>query len=113
MKLVTLGNPAPASEYDFRRLVSDIFPPTEPAPDYPLLLLELAQLQTPTTDQYGDLVSQALIQTEKASSLATAIRELIEAGQAGEDGEILELRKAVEEAVNDLLPVARSRQVSG
>jgi hypothetical protein len=40
--------------------------------------------------------------------LQTAIRELIEAGHAGEDGEIVELRKSVEEAIDDLLPVAES-----
>lgn len=108
MKLVTPGNPAPASEYEFRRLVSDLFHQLSQPLTTLCCSLELALLQTLTSDQYGDLVSQALIQTEKASSLATAIRELIEAGEGGEDGETLELRKAVEEAIDDLLPVAES-----
>ncbi len=70
--------------------------------------LELAQLQTPTAEQYGEIVSRTLEQAEKASWLATAIRELFDAGQAGEDGEVLELRWVVEDAVADLLPVAQS-----
>ena len=83
MKLVTPGNPVPASEYEFRRLVSDLFHQLSQPLTTLCCSLELALLQTLTSDQYGDLVSQALIQTEKASSLATAIRELIEAGEGG------------------------------
>ncbi len=53
-------------------------------------------------------MDRALEQAAKVSWLATAIRELLDAGQAGEDGELLELRRAVEHAVGDLLPLAES-----
>ena len=73
--------------------------------------LELALLQSPTLEQYGEIVTQALGQAEKASSLATAIREQFDAGQPGGSGELLDLRRAVEEAIADLLPVAESAGV--
>jgi hypothetical protein len=66
----------------------------------------LALLQTPTAEQYGEIVSQALCQAEKVSSLARAIRERFDAGQVGDRGEVLELRTAVADVVGDLLPVA-------
>ena len=68
-------------------------------------------LQTPSAEHYSEVVGHALGQAEKVSALATAIRELIEAGQAGYGGELLELRRAVEDAVADLLPVAESAGV--
>jgi C4-dicarboxylate-specific signal transduction histidine kinase len=108
VKLVTPGNPEPASDCEFRRLVSDLFHQLSQPLTTLCCSLELALLQTPTADQYGHLISQTLIQAEKASLLATAIRELIDAGQAAEGSEILELRKAVDEAIDDLLPVAES-----
>ena len=56
-------------------------------------------------------MSQALCQAEKVSSLATAIRELFDASQPGEHGEVLELGAALAETVSDLLPVAESAEV--
>lgn len=70
--------------------------------------LELALLQTPTAEQYVEIVSQALGQAEKVSELTNAIRELFDAGRPGESGEVLDLRGAVEGAIADLLPVAES-----
>lgn len=111
MKLVTMGNPPAAAEYEFRELVSDLFHQLSQPLTTLCCSLELALLQTPTVDQYADIVSQALTQTEKASSTTTAIRELFDAGRPAEGGEILELRRAVDDAVADLLPVAESAGV--
>ena len=91
-----------------RQLVCDLFHQLSQPLTTLCCSLELAQLQTPTPEQYGEIVSRTLEQAEKASWLATAIRELFDAGQAGKDGEVLELRWVVEDAVVDLLPVAQS-----
>jgi C4-dicarboxylate-specific signal transduction histidine kinase len=111
MKLVTMKNPSPAPECESRQLVSDLFHQLSQPLTTLCCSLELALLQTLTAEQYGEVVGHALSQAEKVSSLATAIRELFDAGQAGEGGEVLELRRAVEDAVGDLLPVAESAGV--
>jgi signal transduction histidine kinase len=111
MKLVTVGNPPATAEDEFRQLVSDLFHQLSQPLTTLCCSLELALLQTPTADQYDEIVSQALIQTERASATATAIRELFDAGRVPGGGEILELRRAVEEAIADLLPVAESSGV--
>ena len=108
MKLVTMKNPAAAAECESRQLVSDLFHQLSQPLTTLCCSLELALLQTPSAEQYSEVVGHALGQAEKVSALATAIRELIEAGQAGYGGELLELRRAVEDAVADLLPVAES-----
>jgi signal transduction histidine kinase len=110
MKLITMGDPA-AAEGESRQLVSDLFHQLSQPLTTLCCSLELALLQTPTAQQYGEIVSQALVQAEKVSALATAMRELFDAGQAGEGGEALELRRAVEDTVGDLLPVAESAGV--
>jgi hypothetical protein len=83
----------------------------EPAPDHLVLLAGVGTAPDPHSQQYGEIVSHALGQAEKVSSLATAIRELFDAGQAGEGVEVLELRRAVADTVDDLLPVAESAGV--
>jgi Transcriptional regulatory protein, C terminal len=83
----------------------------EPAPDHSLLLAGVGPPPDPTAEQYGEIVSQALCQAEKVSSLARAIRKLFDAGQVGDRGEVLELRTAVADAVGDLLPIAESARV--
>jgi C4-dicarboxylate-specific signal transduction histidine kinase len=110
MKLTMMANPA-AANGEPRRLVSDLFHQLSQPLTTLCCSLELAQLQTPTAEQYGEIVSRTLEQAERVSWLATAIRELFDAGQAGEDGEVLELRWVVEDAVADLLPVAQSAGV--
>lgn len=110
MKLTTMGNPA-AAEGEPGQLVFDLFHQLSQPLTTLCCSLELALLQTPTLEQYGEIVSRALAQAEKVSWLATAVRELFDAGQAGEGGEVLELRWAVEDAVADLLPVAESAGV--
>lgn len=105
-----MENPA-AANGEPRQLVSDLFHQLSQPLTTLCCSLELAQLQTPTTEQYGEIVSRTLEQAEKVSWLATAIRELFDAGRAGEDGEVLELRWVVEDAVADLLPVAQSAEV--
>lgn len=110
MNLVAMGNP-PAAVSESQQLVSDLFHQLSQPLTTLCCALELAQLQTPTREQYGEIVSHALGQAEKASALATAIRELFDAGQPGGRGDLLDLRRAVEEAVADLLPVAESAGV--
>jgi two-component system, OmpR family, sensor kinase len=107
MKLTTMATAA-ADNGEPRQLVCDLFHQLSQPLTTLCCSLELAQLQTPTAEQYSEIVSRTREQAEKASWLATAIRELFDAGQAGEDGEVLELRWVVEDAVTDLLPVAQS-----
>ncbi len=111
MNLAAMGNPTAAALTESQQLVSDLFHQLSQPLTTLCCALELALLQTPTREQYGEIVSQALGQAEKASALATAIRELFDAGQPGGSGDLLELRRAVEEAVADLLPVAESAGV--
>ena len=111
MKLITMRDPAPTAECESRQLVSDLFHQLSQPLTTLCCSLELALLQTPTAEEYGEILSLALGQAEKASSLTTAIRELFDASQASEDGDVLELRRAVEETVGDLLPVAESAGV--
>lgn len=108
---ITRGNSVAEAECESRQLVSDLFHQLSQPLTTLHCSLELALLQTPTAEQYGEIVSQALRQAEKVSSLATAIRELFDASLAGEGGEVQELRRAVEEVVGDLLPVAESAGV--
>jgi hypothetical protein len=111
MKLITMENRILPAEYESRQPVSDLFHQlSQPIPTL-CCSLELALRQTPEPEQYREIMSQALCQAEKVSSLATAIRELFDAGQPGENGEILELGTAVADAVTDLLPVAESAGV--
>ncbi len=111
MNPVATGNPTASAACESRQLVSDLFHQLSQPLTTLSCALELALLHTPTLEQYGEIVSQAVGQAEKASALATAIRELFGAGQAGENGEVLELRRAAEDAVADLLPVAESAGV--
>ena len=111
MKLSTMSNPTAAANDEPRQLVSDLFHQLSQPVTTLCCSLELAQFQTPTPEQYGEIVNRALEQAEKVSWLAIAIRELFDAGQAGEDGEVLELRQGIEDAVGDLLPVAESAGV--
>ncbi len=111
MKSEMMENLSPAAECESRQLVSDLFHQLSQPLTTLCCSLELALLQTPTAEQYGEIVSHALGQAEKVSALATAIRELFDASQAGEGGEALDLRRAVEDTVVDLLPVAESAGV--
>ena len=111
MKLITMENRTVPAEYESRQLVSDLFHQLSQPITTLCCSLELALLQTPDAEQYGEIVSQALCQAEKVSSLATAIRELFDASQPGEHGEVLELGAALAETVSDLLPVAESAEV--
>jgi signal transduction histidine kinase len=111
MNLMTTGTSTLPAEHESRQLVSDLFHQLSQPLTTLCCTLELAQLQTPTVEQYGVIVDQALGQTEKVASLVTAIRSLFDAGQAGEDGEVLDFRRAVEDAISDFLPVAESAGV--
>jgi signal transduction histidine kinase len=111
MNVVVSGNPMRTATSEFRQLVSDLFHQLSQPLTTLCCSLELALLQPPGPEQYREIVTHALVQAEKASSLATAIRELFDASRPGENGEVLDLRRAVEEAVTDLLPVAEAAGV--
>lgn len=108
MKLITMANRTMPAEYESRQLVSDLFHQLSQPITTLCCSLELALLQTPDAEEYGAIMSQALGQAEKVSALATAIRELFDASQPGENSELLELGPAVADTVSDLLPVAES-----
>ena len=110
MKLTTMGSPAAAANREPHQQISELFHQLSQPITTLCCSLELAQLHTLTAEQYGEILSRALEQAEKVSRLSTAIRELFDAGQAGE-GEVLDLHRAVEDAVGDLLPVAESAGV--
>ncbi|MGH9544878.1 MAG: sensor histidine kinase [Terriglobales bacterium] len=110
MNFAATGNPA-AAEAELRHLVSDLFHQLTQPLTIMRCSLELALLQAPSAEQYGEIVGRVLRQAEQASWLVTAIRELFDATQAGEDSQVLELRSAVEDAVSDLLPVAEAAGV--
>jgi len=111
MKVITTGSPAPALAYDSRQLISDLFHQLSQPVTSLCCSLELARLQTSTLKQYAEIVSRTLSEAQKVSWLVTALRELFNASQAGEDCEVLELRQAIGHAVDDLRPVAESAGV--
>jgi hypothetical protein len=108
---MTTGPPSTLPELELRQLGSDLLP----ALSHPLTALccslELALQQSLTAEEYRDSVSNALIQAERVSWLTMGIRELFEAGQAGEDCEVLPLQVAVACAIDDVLLVAEAARV--
>ncbi|MGH9503508.1 MAG: hypothetical protein ACRD20_11720 [Terriglobales bacterium] len=111
MKTAGLGTPEALAAGETRQLLSDLFHQLSQPLTTLCCSLELALLQSPTAEQYNQMASRALQQAEQVSWLSTAIRELFDAGQVAEGGELLELRQAVEAAIGDLLPVADSAGV--
>jgi C4-dicarboxylate-specific signal transduction histidine kinase len=103
-----VSNPAVPLEEEGRQLLSDLFHQLSQPLTTLCCALELASLQTRTAEQYSQVVIRALAQAEKVSWLATAIRELFDAGNPGENPEAVALSRAVEQTVADLLPVAES-----
>jgi hypothetical protein len=87
MMPITQENSVTGVECESRQLVSDLFHQLSQPLTTLCCSLELALLQTPNAEQYGEIVSQALSQAEKVSALATAIRELFDASLAGQGGE--------------------------
>jgi hypothetical protein len=69
--------------------------------------LELALQQPLTAEQYRDSLGRALAQAERVSWLAMGMRELFDAGQVGEGGEVLNLPAVVESVIDDIRLVAR------
>jgi C4-dicarboxylate-specific signal transduction histidine kinase len=101
-----MGIPYPMPDCEPRRLGSDLFHALSQPLTALCCSLELALQHTPTAEQYRESVSTALSQAERVSWLAMGMRELFDAGQAGEDCEILLLQVAVESAIADVLLVA-------
>jgi hypothetical protein len=111
MKLRALADPTHAGNCEIRQLTSDLFHELSQPLTNLCCSLELALIQSPTTEAYSQIVSQALVQAEKASELATAIRELLDASHPGEKADVFDLSHAVSDAVDDLLLVAESAGV--
>jgi K+-sensing histidine kinase KdpD len=88
------------------RLLADLFHALSQPLTTLCCSLELTLQQTPTEKQYRESVTRALAQAEQVSWLAMGIRELLDAGDAGPDLEVLQMQAAVHDAVSDLLPVA-------
>lgn len=88
------------------RLLADLFHALSQPLTTLCCSLELTLQQTPTEKQYRESVTRALAQAEQVSWLAMGIRELLDAGDAGPDLEVLQMQAAVHDAVTDLLSVA-------
>jgi signal transduction histidine kinase len=108
MKQTVLREAGSTDYKEGRRLTSDLFHQLSQPLTTLCCALELAVLQSPTTQEYCQIVNQALQQAERASALATAIRELFDASHVGENADVLDLQRAVGDAVGDMLPVAVS-----
>ena len=111
MKLTTVGNLPALPDSEPRQLVSDLFHALSQPLTSLCCSLELTMQQSPTPEQYRESVSRVLVQAEHVSWLASGIRELFDASEAGEDCEALPLQTAVQSAVSDLLPVAEAAGV--
>jgi hypothetical protein len=111
MKLLKLAGSAGEAGYEIRQLTFDLFHELSHPLTNLCCSLELTLVQSPTTEEYSQIVSRALVQAEKASELATAIRELLDAGNPGEKAYLFDLSHAVGDAVDDLLLVAESSGV--
>jgi K+-sensing histidine kinase KdpD len=94
-----------------RRLGSDLFHALSQPLTALCCSLELALQQPLTAEQYRENAGRALMQAERASWLATGMRELFDAGQVGEDCEVLPLQAAVENAIDDVALVAEAAGV--
>lgn len=109
--LTTKEDPTAPLAYDPRELISDLFHQLSQPVTSLCCSLELALLQTLTVEQYGEVVSRTLNEAQKVSWLVTAIRELFDASEVPEGCEVLELRHAIEQTLEDLRPVAESAGV--
>jgi hypothetical protein len=94
-----------------RRLGSDLFHALSQPLTALCCSLELALQQPLTIEQYRENADRALMQAERASWLASGLRELFEAGQLGEDCEVLPLQAAVESTIDEVALVAEARDV--
>ncbi len=97
------------ADCDSRRLGSDLFHALSQPLTALRCSLELSLQRTLTADEYRESASRALQQAERVSWLTTGIRELFDAGQAGEEPEVLHLQEAVAGAISDVVLVAESR----
>jgi C4-dicarboxylate-specific signal transduction histidine kinase len=103
--------PPPIPDGELRQLGSDLFHALSQPLTALCCSLELALQQTLTVEQYREGVSAALMQAERVSWLTMGLRELFDAGQAGEGCEVLLLQVAVESAIEDIQLVAEAAGV--
>ena len=108
---VTTEPPSTLPDLEPRRLRSDLFHALSQPLTALCCSLELALQQSLTAEQYRESVGRALVQAERVSWLTMGIRELFEAGQAGEDCGVLPLHVAVASAIDDVLLVAEAAGV--
>ena len=107
----TTGTSSTLPDFELERLSSDLFHALSQPLTGLCCSLELTLQQSLTAEEYRESVSRALIQAERVSWLTMGIRELFEAGQAGEDCEVLALQGAVAGAIDDVLLVAETAGV--
>lgn len=96
---------------DRRREISELFHAINQPLTTLCCSLELALYQNWTAEQYREGVAQALEQAGYLSGLLAGARQLWEAEDPGELRRVVWLDTAIAETVQDLLPVARERQV--
>lgn len=101
----------PESRSERQALLADLFHALHQPLTTLQCALELAEHQPYSEDQYRNLVSDALEQVEQVAELVSGLRELFEAEDPGESRKAVELGSYLQEAVEELLPVAESRQV--
>ena len=104
-----VANSPTLADCEPRQLVADLFHALSQPLTTLCCSLELTLQQAATVEEYRESVARALADAERVSWLSTGIRELLEAGQASEDGEPLPLQAAVQAAIDDLLLLAESR----
>ena len=73
--------------------------------------LELSLDQRRDVGQRQDFLQHALEDTDRVVTLVSGLREFLEAGEKRRGAEVTELADCLEEAVEDLRPVAESRGV--
>ena len=111
MTAPVVANSPALADCEPRQLVADLFHALSQPLTTLSCSLELTLQQAATVEEYRESVARALADAERVSWLSTGIRELLEAGQASEDCELLPLQAAVQAAINDLLLLAESKGV--
>jgi signal transduction histidine kinase len=107
----TVANSPTLADCEPGQLVADLFHALSQPLTTLCCSLELTLQQAATVEEYRECVIRALADAERVSWLSTGIRELLEAGHAGEDCESLQLQPAVQAAIDDLLLLADSTGV--
>jgi signal transduction histidine kinase len=111
MSSPAVANSCPLPDCEPRQLLADLFHALSQPLTTLCCSLELTLQQAATAEEYRACVTRALADAERVSWLSTGIRELLEAGHAGEDCESLPMQAAVQATIGDLLLLAESAGV--